>query len=509
MNEIIESWDKEQEYARRRMELYEFPNIIQGGMGAAVSNWELASAVAREGAMGTVSGVGTGMLLTRRLQDGHIESAESLLRFPDRKLAEKYLDKYFNENGRETNHRTETLKPYKKIPMYGYSPVRGVDKVAEDLNLLGAFAEVDMAIQASEGKGKVGINFLEKIQETTMSGLAGAMLAGVDYVIMGAGIPKHVPRVLDEISLKQRTHYPLHVIGETKEDRELGRFNMPFDINQYPEVIEALGQDRIKRPHFLAIVTLDLLAKSLERGDSPPDGYVVELPMAGGHNIPPRKPVQYDDVGEPIYNEAKDYPNYDKLKELDVPFWLAGGFGDKDGLQRAKELGAVGIQVGTNFAMSEESGIPVESKRMVQERILSGQDMKIMEIEDTLSSAETYEARRRVCDLGYLRERVRVEDESSGEVNIEYRCPSEPVDAFIGKGGDIEQTVGRMCLCNGLISTVGMPQLRRGEPEPAVFTIGDAINDNVREIHAENDELDTEDLPTAKQVIQHLQASTE
>ena len=32
------------------------PTIIQGGMGAAISNWRLARAVAKEGQLGVVSG---------------------------------------------------------------------------------------------------------------------------------------------------------------------------------------------------------------------------------------------------------------------------------------------------------------------------------------------------------------------------------------------------------------------------------------------------------------------
>ena len=46
------------------------PLIIQGGMGAGVSNWRLAQAVSRLGQLGVVSGTALDQILARRLQDG-------------------------------------------------------------------------------------------------------------------------------------------------------------------------------------------------------------------------------------------------------------------------------------------------------------------------------------------------------------------------------------------------------------------------------------------------------
>ena len=55
-------------------------------------------------------------------------------------------------------------------------------------------------------------------------------------------------------------------------------------------------------------------------------------------------------------------------------------------------------------------------------------------------------------------------------------CPSEPVEAYVKKGGKIEDTVGRRCLCNALLADVGLPQLRTtGEEEPPLVTSGDDL----------------------------------
>ena len=73
------------------------PQIIQGGMGAGVSNWRLAQAVSRLGQLGVVSGTGLDQILTRRLQEGdpggHITRA--LRQFPFPKMAQRILDAYF------------------------------------------------------------------------------------------------------------------------------------------------------------------------------------------------------------------------------------------------------------------------------------------------------------------------------------------------------------------------------------------------------------------------------
>src|SRR3546814_18230906 len=80
----------------------------------------------------------------------------------------------------------------------------------------------------------------------------------------------------------------------------------------------------------------------------------------------------------------------------------------------------------------------------------SGFPFKVATFTGTVSDDDVYEQRRRVCDLGYLRTSYRKPDGSVG-----YRCPSEPVESYVAKGGAIEDTVGRKCLCNGLMATAG------------------------------------------------------
>ena len=114
----------------------------------------------------------------------------------------------------------------------------------------------------------------------------------------------------------------------------------------------------------------------------------------------------------------------------------------------------------------------------------TGFPFKVLELADsaaTLSDSEVYNARPRVCNLGYLRYPYIQPDGKVG-----YRCPSEPVDSFVSKGGDADETNGRKCLCNALCADAGFPQVRQvtnpltGEKdlyvEPPLVTVGDDVN---------------------------------
>ena len=97
----------------------------------------------------------------------------------------------------------------------------------------------------------------------------------------------------------------------------------------------------------------------------------------------------------------------------------------------------------------------------------TGFPFKVAQLPETVADPTVYGARERICDLSYLRTPFRRDDGTVG-----YRCPSEPLDAYVKKGGQVEDTVGRMCLCNGLVDTAGLAQLRGADVEPYLVTLG-------------------------------------
>jgi NAD(P)H-dependent flavin oxidoreductase YrpB (nitropropane dioxygenase family) len=243
----------------------------------------------------------------------------------------------------------------------------------------------------------------------------------------------------------------------------------------------------VRRPKFLAIVASNSLATMLARkANGRVDGFVIEGPTAGGHNAPPRGEPKSNFRGEPVYG-ARDVVDLAKLAELGLPFWLAGGVGSPEGLVQARASGAAGIQVGTLFAFCDESGISESIRRSVLANARTGEldvhtDPRAsptgypFKIVDWPENPAAGIERERVCDVGALRVAYADEDGKIG-----YRCPGEPVDQYVAKGGKLEDTVGRRCLCNSLLATVGLGQSRdNGFVEPPLVTSGDELLSIVR-----------------------------
>ncbi len=344
-----------------------------------------------------------------------------------------------------------------------------------ELCIVANFVEVYLARQGHSNP--VGINFLEKIQTAHLACIYGAMLAGVEYVVMGAGIPLKIPGVLDRYVEHQAAEYTIHVHGAQEGDDT----TMRFDPREYMDC----ELRPLTRPKFLPIVSSNTLAVTmLKKANGRVDGLVIETRTAGGHNAPPRGKLQLSDMGEPIYGE-RDAIDIAKLRELGVPFWLAGGYGHPEKVREALAQGAAGVQVGTAFEFAWESGLREDYKEALLARVVRGNarvftdplasptgfPFKVAELEGTNSEPEGYAERPRICDLGFLREPYR-----TAEGEIGYRCAAEPVSLYLAKDGKVEDAAGRKCVCNGLLANIGLPQVRNGKrTELPLITAGDDL----------------------------------
>ena len=442
-----------------------FPQVIQGGMGAAVSDWHLARATSSHGAIGVVSGTGLDEVLARRLQigdpGGHMRRA--LDAFPAPATASRILERFFIAGG-----KGET-EPFLKNPMPGHERGERVDELTVAAN----FVEVYLAKE--NHAGKVGINYLHKIHAPLLASLYGALLAGVDVVVVGAGVPLDVPRILDGLCNNEPVELRLHVRD--------ARRDAPHKVHFDPNTIFPGGCPEVRRPLFFPIVSSVTLASMLvKKAAGKVDGLIIEGPSAGGHNAPPRGRTSLNAEGEPIYGK-KDEIDLAAIRSLGLPFWLAGSQGRPEQLVAARDAGANGIQVGTLFAFCEESGLRDDIKRTVTEArgdmavstdvaaSPTGFPFKILALPGTLSDTERYAERGHRCDLGLLREPYEKPD---GELG--WRCAAEHPEAYVRRGGKLEDTVGRKCLCNGLLANVGLPQIRHnGYVELPLVTCGDDL----------------------------------
>ena len=426
------------------------PKIISGGMGVNTSCPDLAAQVSgysqpNKETLGTISGVALEMVMTRILQLGGSYAnriRKVLEEFPFKDVARRVLEEY--------------SKPQKGVPMFSINPSRTL----KELTICANFAFVRLA---KEGHNcPISINYLEKISMPHLFAIFGAMLAGVDFITMGAGIPIQIPAVIEAYNTGSTATYKIPVIGSDD-----------YQVSFNPTEFFGTSVPSLNKPGFLPIIASNVLGTMLKRKlpEGSIYGFVIEEPTAGGHNAPPRNKTDYG---------VKDIVDYKGIASLGLPFWIGGSYASPEKLARALSVGASGIQAGSIFALSNESGMRPDLKKRIIERALAGNlsirtDMrisptgfpfKVIEMDDTISNEKIYKARRRICDRGAL-----VSLYAKADGSIGYRCASEPLESFISKGGKIEDTEGRGCICNGLITTAGLRL--EGEEEPAVITLGD------------------------------------
>ncbi len=494
------------------MEFLRQVKLIQGGMGAYVSNWRLARAVAMEHpgvTAGTVSGIGLDVGYARILElgdpGGHVLRAFQAF---DEKfstsLGQGFFSRYFIPSG-----KAPTTK-FRHFPMQSATALNGTDNILPSDNLsaiirlnlaqevierviLTAFAEVWLA--KAGHTGKIFINFLKKIELPLVFAMYGAMLAGVDGIVVGAGSPEGLPFITSQLAQHQPVNIDIPMLY-----RESGEsFQIAFD----PKTIldGAFTRLPIARPAFLAIASLAPLVQALAQSPTgAPDGFIIEHHTAGGHNAGPQGPLLKDDLGQPVYGQ-EDEPDLEAIRAAGLPFWLAGGYGSREGLKRAMDEGATGVQVGTNFALAMESGLRSDLRNailgMIKEGVSevelvrttlfspTGYPFKVVQLPGTLAEDSVYSARRRICDIGLLQQRGLNKADESGTRRIFHRCPAGPLDAFMRDRGLPPNAEGKRCLCNGLLATVGLGQvlIRDGqaEEEPAIVTLGNHL-DGVRRL---------------------------
>jgi NAD(P)H-dependent flavin oxidoreductase YrpB (nitropropane dioxygenase family) len=431
------------------------PGIIQGGMGVYISTPFLANTVSRNGALGTISGVAPERILARILGRGDVGGhyRRALSHFPFPKTAQQVLDTFYIEEGNPKGRQP------KDAPFFTIHP----PNILIALSVCANYAFVYLAKEGHENP--VSINYLEKISLPHIYAITGAMLAGVDFITMGAGIPLQIPEVIKTIAEGRTASYDVPVTGENIHSHTIS-----FD----PENFFGTKLPPMKKPGFIPIIASNLLAsifvKKLPRENI--HGFVIEEPTAGGHNAPPRKNGVYG---------PKDEVDYRKIAELGLPFWIGGSKASPEKLKWAKSVGATGIQVGSIFALCEESGMdPVirreirrlgfEGKLQVRTDIRvspTGFPFKVVILPGSLSEESILLGRNRVCNHGALRTLFEEPDGSIG-----YRCPAEPIERYLAKGGKLEETKGACCICNGLLSTACFGDV----DEAPIITMGDDVS---------------------------------
>lgn len=472
------------------------PLVLGGGMGIGVSSPALVRAVSnyqlpgrgRGLCLGVASGTAASNVLACRLQLGDntirraFDALAELAPTLEDDLDELH-DHYFIPGG--------------KPPSKPYLPVRPFDlKPPRALRVMEIAANFTLVWECKQGHDSpVGINYLQKVELCQVPALYGALLAGAEYVCVGAGNPSAIPGYLRRLACHEPVEQLVHI----------ARASTPRSLVFEPGDFVGAALPELPLPRFIAIVSTFEQAEHLANDEATrPFGFVFEGSAAGGHNAPPAGYQRY--LGEPPKWGPKDELELERLATLRQPFWLAGHQGNPAALRRALEVGAAGVQVGTTLAFSSESGMAAPLRKQVLEKIWrkelevtteplmspAGFPFKVAQLPGTLSAPEVRCEREQHarCDLGHLAtpvETKRLVQRQDGTVQevveVHMLCPAEPLNTFMHKGGVPLRRKGSICLCNGLMSTAGYAAVRsNGYVEPPVVTIGDRSFADIQEI---------------------------
>lgn len=260
--------------------------------------------------------------------------------------------------------------------------------------------------------GPIGMNVMVAVVNQYKDSVLGSMDGGVDVIISGAGLPMALPEIVAEHPRKDEV-----------------------------ALVPILSSGR----------AVDVVLKRWARHNRVPDGIIVEGPLAGGH-IAWKTLEEANDPANNLDNLIKEILEVLAKWKLDIPVIAAGGIYTHEDIKRYLDMGCKGVQMGTRFLATHESGANEEYKKMLV-------DCKEDEIElaakpgspcgmlfRVLKKSPFYEeavARTRApkCDKGYL-------------LNKGF-CPSKYEN---------EKT---FCICNGLLSSIN---LNPGEKN--LYTVG-------------------------------------
>ena len=269
--------------------------------------------------------------------------------------------------------------------------------------------EVQEARRLSENRGTLGMNVMVKIPSLYEPSVKGAIAGGVDIIFAGAGLPSTLPEIAGNA--------PVALVPIVSSARAL----------------KIICEQWAKRYN-----------------GRKPDGVVLEGPLAGGH-------LGFDakDIDNPDFQLEKLFPPVKDVAEKNgnFPVYVAGGIYTHEDILKWIERGADGVQLGTRFAATYESGASEEFKRAIiaaTEKDIevavnpgspAGMPFRVITFSPGYQEA-IHRTREPFCDKQYL--------------------------LYNDKCAAMEKDHRAFCICNALLSAAGC----NNTSELPIFTVG-------------------------------------
>jgi nitronate monooxygenase len=282
-------------------------------------------------------------------------------------------------------------------------------------NLVAIDREIAAARAHSQGKGLLAINVMRAVSDYANS-VSRALANGIDAVVVGAGLPLDLPDLA-------RDHPKTLLI---------------------PILSDARG--------------VQLLVKKWERKKRLPDAIVIEHPgLAGGH----LGAARVVDLNDPRFDFETVIPQVrqflkDAGIERDVPLIAAGGISDYEDIARLQALGASAVQLGTAFAVTQESDAHAAFKKVLAEATE----------DDMVEFTSVAGLPARAVGTPWLRAYLKIEPKLQAMAHVKSRC-TKNFDCLAQCGlRDGLPTWGQFCIDNQLAAAL------RGDVKKGLFFRG-------------------------------------
>ncbi len=342
--------------------------IVQGGMGVGVSAQKLAGAVAAMGGVGTLSSVD--------LRRHHPDLME----------------------------RTE-----------GMNAGEEAKRQINEANLEALDREIAGARERSQGRGLVALNVMRAVSEYAAS-VKRALEAGIDAVVVGAGLPLDLPDLAQE--------HPKALL--------------------IPILSDSRG--------------VQLIVKKWERKKRLPDAIVIEHPRLAGGHLGAARISDLDDKRfdfDRVIPECLDFFRKAGI-EREIPLIAAGGIRTHEDIQRLQGLGAAAVQLGTPFAVTQEGDASDEFKRVLAE----ARD------EDMVEFTSVAGLPARAVGTPWLKAYLKIEHKLQAVAHVKSRC-TKAFDCLAQCGlRDGLKDWGQFCIDNQLAAAL------RGDIKKGLFFRG-------------------------------------
>lgn len=273
-----------------------------------------------------------------------------------------------------------------------------------------------MRLEVEAAKGgqdiPIAVNIMVALVSTYEDSVLGALDGGAEVIISGAGLPLHLPAVVAKHPAADRTMLiPIVSSGRAAE----------------------------------------IIFKRWSKSGRTPDAMIVEGPEAGGH-LGWKSVLEIEDRANILENLLTEVVEVAK-RYGDVPVIAAGGVYTNEDIRRMLALGAKGVQIGTRFLATEESGATDDFKRALVEctdaSVIVAMEpgspcgLPFRVLSDSGMYQQTLKNERPVrCDKGYL--------------------------LMNGKCLAKDDSGRFFCICNGLLSAIGA----NTTDAPPLFTVG-------------------------------------